>query len=227
MENFMEIFRNWEADVISWQYWSWRPQKLSTEFDRVRSASQNGEAEFCSVIDAHRVRLKRLVDLRLDARIRGRVDASDIVQETTIEAFQRVDDYLADPSVPLFVWLRFLAIQKVAQFHRKHLGAQARDASREVSMNRSRPAASAALAAQLIGNFTAASQVAVREETKLQLEKALGSLDEMDREVLSLRHFEQLSQRETANVLGITEKAAGSRYFRALGRLRKLMDREQ
>lgn len=197
---------------------------LNSEFDKVLSASQNGEAEFCAVLDAHRPRLKRLVELRLDRKIRGRVDASDVVQETTIEAFQRVDDYLKQPDVPLFVWLRFLVLQKIAQFHRKHLGTLARDASREISINRPRPAASAALAAQLVGNFTAASEVAVRAEMKLRLEDALNSLDTMDREVLSLRHFEQLSQKETASVLEITEKAAGSRYLRALARLKKIVE---
>ena len=199
-------------------------QNEKSEFDEVHDASQSGEAAFCEVLQRHRARLKRLVELRLDQRVRSRVDVSDVIQETSLEAFRRADEYLADPAVPLFVWLRFLAIQKVAQLHRTHLGTQARNAARELSIDCTAPAAtSAVLAAQLVGQLTTASQAAVRAEMKLRLELVLNEMKPLDREVLSLRHFEQLSQKETAAVMGLSEDATGSRHVRALAKLKKAM----
>jgi RNA polymerase sigma-70 factor (ECF subfamily) len=178
-----------------------------------------------AALEEHRARLRRLVDLRLDHRVRGRVDASDVIQETQIEALERADEYLATPDVPLFIWLRFLALQKVSQVHRRHLGTQARDASREVSLFRQEmPAAtSAALAAQLVGQLTTASHAAVRAEMKVRVEQALAKMDAKDRELLTLLHFEQLSQKEAAAVLEISESAVGGRHIRALARLRKVL----
>lgn len=174
-------------------------------------------------LENHRERLRRLIDLRLDDRVRGRVDASDVIQETQIEALNRAEEYEQKREVPLFVWLRFLALQKVSQLHRHHLGTQARDANREVSMFR-RPipsATSAALAAQLVGKLTTASQAAERAEMKARVEIALGEMTATDQEVLTLLHFEQLTYREAAAVLEISEKALGGRYVRALSRLKR------
>jgi RNA polymerase sigma-70 factor (ECF subfamily) len=187
--------------------------------------SEGDKARFGEILQHHRARLRRLVELRLDQRVRGRVDASDVVQEMQLEAFSRVDEYFRSPEVPLFVWLRFLALQKVAQVHRRHLGTQARDVSREISLSRGElPAAtSAALAAQLVGTLTTASQAAVRAEMKSRVEQALSEMESKDREVLTLLHFEQLSQREAAAVLEISEKALGGRHVRALAKLRKLI----
>ena len=187
--------------------------------------SNGDKARFGEILQHHRARLRRLVELRLDQRVRGRVDASDVIQETQLEALSRVDEYFRSPEVPLFVWLRFLALQKVAQVHRRHLGTQARDVSREISLFRGElPAAtSAALAAQLVGTLTTASQAAVRAEMKSRVEQALSEMESKDREVLTLLHFEQLSQREAAAVLEISEKALGGRHVRALAKLRKLI----
>jgi RNA polymerase sigma-70 factor (ECF subfamily) len=182
-------------------------------------------SEFQDSLQEHRERLRRLVELRLDPRVRGRVDASDVIQETQIEACERAEEYLATQEVPLFVWLRFLTLQKLTQAHRRHLGTQARDASREISIHQPlvSTATSAALAAQLVGQLTTASQAALRAEVRQKLEHALNQMDPIDREVLSLRHFEQLSQKETATVLNISEKATGSRHIRALARLKRLI----
>ena len=174
-------------------------------------------------LENHRERLRRLIDLRLDDRVRGRVDASDVIQETQIEALKRADEYEQNREVPLFVWLRFLALQKVSQLHRHHLGTRARDANREVSMfRRQMPSAtSAALAAQLVGKLTTASQAAERAEMKAKVETALQEMSDTDQEVLTLLHFEQLTYREAAAVLEISEKALGGRYVRALARLKR------
>ncbi|MEZ6133640.1 MAG: sigma-70 family RNA polymerase sigma factor [Pirellulaceae bacterium] len=181
------------------------------------------QAELGEEMELHRTRLKRLVELRLDQRVRGRVDASDVLQETQLEAFQRSGEYFSDPKVPVFIWLRYLTLQKVSQIHRQHLGTQARDATREISIfaDPAPAATSAVLAAQLVGHLTTASHAAVRAEMKLKVEQALNSMDDRDRELLSLLHFEQLTQREAAAVIGISEKALGGRYVRALAKLKR------
>ena len=175
----------------------------------------------------HRARLHRMVQLRLDPRVRGRVDASDVLQEASLEAFQRMEEYLRDPKMPFFLWLRFLTSQKVLELHRRHLGAGRRDARREVRLQRGPwpEASTATLANQLLGKLTAPSQAAIRAERKLAVEKALNTMDAIDCEVLVLRHFEQLMNSEAAQELGIDEPAASKRYIRALQKLKGFLDR--
>lgn len=187
--------------------------------ERVRA----GDAEALNTIFArHRDRLCRMVQLRLDGRLQARLDASDVIQDAFVEITQRLEEYLQNPRAPFFLWLRLVVGERLGKLHRHHLGAQMRDAGREISLYReAMPAASsAALAAQLLGKFTSPTQAAVRAERMLRLQEALNSLDAIDREVLALRHFEQLSRRETAQVLGIEEAAAAKRYIRALKRLK-------
>ena len=174
----------------------------------------------------HRARLRRMIALRMDERVRGRLDPSDVIQEAFLEATERRPEYAreADP-MPPFLWLRFLTLQRLQIAHRRHLGAGIRDAGREVSIHaRASPAASsAAIAAQLLGRDTRASEVAIRAERKLKLLEALDAMDAIDREVLVLRHFEQLSNGECARVLGLGESAATKRYIRALQRLKRVL----
>src|SRR5262249_51526097 len=135
--------------------------------------------------------------------------------------------YLRDADMPFFLWLRFLTAQRLLILHRRHLGARARDASRDVSLYRGAmpEASSAALAAQLVGHHTTPSQAAARAELQLRLQDALNAMAAVDREVLTLRHFEQLTNAETARVLGLRESAASRRYARALLRLKDLLTR--
>ena len=128
--------------------------------------------------------------------------------------------------MPFFVWLRFITLQKLAELHRHHLGTKARDASREVSLfNSPLPqATSAVLAAQLLGKQTTPTQAFARAAIKNQLEEAFNLMEEIDREVVTLRHLEQLTNVETARILDISESAASNRYLRALKRLKKLLD---
>ncbi len=174
----------------------------------------------------HRERLRRMVQLRLDRRLNGRVDASDVIQEAYIDATQRFPDYQANPEVSPFVWLRFLTTQKLAQLHRFHLGTQARDAGREVSIDAGGrlEASSAALAAKLAGRFSSPSNAANRAELRQQIQDALNSMEEFDREILALRHFEQLDNNETAQVLDIETQTAYKRYVRAIRRLKDSLD---
>jgi RNA polymerase sigma-70 factor (ECF subfamily) len=188
---------------------------------RAGDAAAAGEA-----LDRHRARLRRMVEARLDRRVRGRVDPSDVLQDGFVDAVARFPGYLADPRLPLFLWLRLVVGERLAKVHRDHLGAQVRDAAREVSLYRGpMPAASsAALAAHLLGKQTPPTQAAVRAERLLRLQEALNALDPLDREVLSLRHFEELTHAEAARVLDIGEAAAAKRYVRALKRLKDVLD---
>jgi RNA polymerase sigma-70 factor (ECF subfamily) len=183
-------------------------------------------ADWGALLSAHRDRLRRIVALPLDRRLSGRIDPSDVIQEAFLEATGRRAEYerKADP-MPPFLWLRFLALQQLQIVHRRHLGTRSRDATREVSIDgRTFPeATSAALAAQLLGRDTRASQAAIRAERKRRLQEALDGMDAVDREVLVLRHFEQLSNGECARVLGLSESAATKRYLRALRRLKDVL----
>jgi RNA polymerase sigma-70 factor (ECF subfamily) len=190
--------------------------------DRVRAGDVDA---LNALFTRHRERLRRMVDIRMDRRLQARIDASDVLQEAYLEVIQRLDEYLSSPKLPLFLWLRLVVGQRLMTLHRRHLGAQQRDADREVSLFREAlPAASsAALAAQLMGKFTSPTQAAMRAERMLRLQEALNTLDPIDREVLSLRHFEELTRTEAAQVLGITEAATAKRYVRAMKRLTNLL----
>jgi RNA polymerase sigma-70 factor (ECF subfamily) len=177
------------------------------------------------LLDRDRARLRRMAALRLDRRLNGRIDPSDVIQEAQLEAAQRLAEYLRDPTMPFFLWLRLITGQRLLALHRRHLGARLRDAGREVSLDRPAlpQATSAALAARLLGQATSPSAAAVRDEMKSRLREALDLMDPTDREVLSLRHFEQLTTAEAARELGISEEAAKKRHVRALKRLKAIL----
>jgi RNA polymerase sigma-70 factor (ECF subfamily) len=170
----------------------------------------------------HRDRLRRMVEMRLDWRLQARIDASDVIQDAFLDVATRLEEYLRDPKLPFFLWLRLVVGEQLTNLHRHHLGVQMRDARREVSLYRDAlpEASSAALAAQLLGKQTSPTQAAVRAERMLRMQEAINSLDPIDREIISLRHFEQLTRAEAAQVLGIEEPAGAKRYIRALKRLK-------
>jgi RNA polymerase sigma-70 factor (ECF subfamily) len=170
----------------------------------------------------YRDRLRRMVEVRLDRRLQARLDASDVIQEAYLLIAQRLDAYLRDPKLPLFLWLRLVVGEQIINTHRHHLGTLMRDADMEVSLYRGAlpMASSAALAAHLLGRETSPTQAAVRADRLLRVQEALNSLEPIDREILSLRHFEQLTRAESAQALGIEEAAASKRYIRALQRLK-------
>jgi RNA polymerase sigma-70 factor (ECF subfamily) len=193
----------------------------------LRRAAAGEEAASRELFSRYRVRLKRMVHLRLSRRLQGRVDDSDVLQEAYLEACKRLPEYAQAPGLPLFLWLRHLTGLKLAEVHRRHLGTQLRAADREVSLHRGGlpEADSVSLAAQLLGKLTTPSQAAVKAEMRLHVQEALNSMDPLDREVLALKHFEQLSTSEMAEVLGLSKAGAGSRYLRAIKRLREILAR--
>lgn len=173
----------------------------------------------------HRAALRRMIDLRLDPALGRRVDASDVVQEVLLKANQRLADYLRDPALPFHLWLRQIARDHIIDQHRRHRVAERR------SLDRERPLAvpafadrsSLELAAQLRDPGLTPAAAALRAELRRRFEAALAQLDEDDREIVLLRHFEQLSNSDAARALGISEPAAGMRHLRALRRLRAVL----
>jgi RNA polymerase sigma-70 factor (ECF subfamily) len=184
------------------------------------------EAALAALFDGYRERLRRMVRLRLDHRLSGRVNSSDVIQEAYLDVRKRLSEYARDPTtMPFHLWLRLIAGQKLIDVHRYHLGTQMRDAGHEVSLHRGPfpQASSISLAAQLLGKLTSASKAAIRAEHKLIVQEALNGMDPIDREVRTLRHFEHLSNDETALVLGLNKSAASNRYIRALRRLKEIL----
>jgi RNA polymerase sigma-70 factor (ECF subfamily) len=180
------------------------------------------EPALAELFTRHRARLAAMVRLRMDPRLRGRIDPSDVLQETYLDVARRYGRYVERPEMPVHLWLRFLTAQKLAELHRRHLGAKRRDAGREVGLL-GPGATSASLAGSLAGSVTSPSRGAMRDELRAGLLAALDRLDEIDREVLALRHFEELSNNEVAEILGLTKAGASNRYVRALRRLRELL----
>jgi RNA polymerase sigma-70 factor (ECF subfamily) len=166
-----------------------------------------------------------MVRLRLDRRVQGRLDPSDVHQEAYLDVAYRAPEYAASPTMPPYLWLRFLTGQRLLQLHRQHLGTRMRDAGREVSPRcvDFPQASSESLAELLLRRFTTPSRAAVRAEAQARVQEALSAMDPVDREVLVLRHFEILSNEETAQVLGLKPSAASNRHVRALRRLKEIM----
>jgi RNA polymerase sigma-70 factor (ECF subfamily) len=182
-------------------------------------------AALAELFGRYRKRLRAMVRLRMDRRLQGRVDPSDVLQEAYLDVAQQLSSYLAKPEMPFYLWLRLTTGQRLMRLHRHHLGTAIREASREVSLHRGAlpQASSVSLAAQLLGKMTSASKAIERVEIQLQLQAALNGMDEMDREIIALRHFEELSNAEAAQVLGLEPSAASKRYIRALKRLQQIL----
>src|SRR5436309_2721762 len=193
-----------------------------TDEELLDAAGHGDESALAVLVERHRGRLERMVRLRMDRRLQGRVDAADVVQEAYLAVRGKFPRYRADPRVPFFLWLRLEVGQKLVDVHRFHLGTQMRDAGQEVSLHGGPlpQVTSLSLAEHLLGKLTSASRAAMRVELKLRVQEALNSMDPNDREVLILRHFEELSTAEVAQVLGIKPSAAVNRYVRALRRLK-------
>jgi RNA polymerase sigma-70 factor (ECF subfamily) len=173
----------------------------------------------------HRDRLRRMIAYRFDRRLAARVDPSDVVQEVLVEANRKLDRYLRDRRLPFYPWLRQLAWEHLATLHRRHVQAQRRTVRLEEPGVLGLPGESAdELAKRLVDTTSSPSQRLVRQEQRQRIRQALLRLAERDREVLVLRHLEQLSVAETAAVLGISAGAVKVRHLRALERLRGLLD---
>ena len=192
--------------------------------DLVVKACDGDASAMAELFDHFRSRLRRMVEVRIDPRLNGRVDASDVLQETFLDVVQGAKDYAKHEDFPFFLWLRLMTGRRLMNTHRQHLGAQKRNAAMEVNRARRAPdATSMSIANFLVGNMTSASRVIQREESRARLEAALEEMDPIDREVITLRHLEELSNNEIAQELGLSKAAASNRYVRALTRLKKIL----
>jgi len=198
-----------------------------SNLEEFRRRLHRGEPDALGELFArYREPLRRMVAQGLNARLNARVSPSDVLQEVYLDAAQRLHHYFAKPDQSLFGWLRLLVRQRLHDICRRHLRARARAVDQEIHLDqRTGPASSSSgQTIQLAGNLPTPSQDAMRREANLQLEAALARLDEIDREVLVLRHFEELSNKEVALVLGIPAAAASKRYVRALARLKETLE---
>ncbi len=187
--------------------------------ERVRAGDR---AALAALLGEGEGTLRRWVERRIDRRMQARVSASDVVQDVFLAAAQRLDHFRALPGMPFGVWVRLLAAQRLVEIHRRHLGAAAHAADREVGMGANSEGTN--LAEQLPGDLTSPSRVAVRHETLESLAQAIDMMDAIDREVIVLRHFDELSNAEVAARLGLSKDAASKRYIRALGRLKTILE---
>ncbi len=198
------------------------------EIEQYLAQARDGDrSAIGTLFEGHRTRLERLVALRLDRRLRGRVDTADVIQDVFLESGQRIADYIRRPNMPFYLWLRFLTGQRLQALCRENLGARKRDVRREKPLVDAiyPEASSEALAAQLIGKLTTPSQALFRAERTARLRQALDAMEPMDREIIALRHFEELGNGEVAHILGLDGSAASKRYIRAIKRLKEVLDK--
>src|SRR5262245_55096457 len=188
------------------------------ELSALERAAAGDQAGWRDLVVRHADRLRRMLLLRLDPRVRGRVDPSDVLQEAFLDAARGLVEYLRQPPLPFYLWLRQLTGTRLAKAHRQHLGVQARDVRREVGLGTAilPGVSSAVLADGLLAREARPSEAAMQAELRGRLEQVLDRLEELDREVIALRHFEQLNNAEAACVLGLSVSAASKRYVRAL-----------
>ncbi|MCS7020428.1 MAG: sigma-70 family RNA polymerase sigma factor [Gemmataceae bacterium] len=201
------------------------PEREQTE--RWVAAAQAGDTQAAErLLASHREPLRRLIAARLDPMLARRLDASDIVQDVLLEANQRLAGYLQNPEMPFHLWLRHLAMDRIIDVHRRHRLAQRRSVDREESLTAQTDSVDASgldWAASLVDQARTPASEAIRRELYRRVTAAVLQLTEADREILLLRHQEQLTNQEAALVLGISEAAASMRYLRALRRLRSLL----
>ena len=201
--------------------------QLPDQAELLRELSANREESLAKYFSLVRTRLRRVVNFRLDYRLSGRVSESDVLQETYVRAAKRIDSFLTKPDMPFFVWLRLETQQQIMDIHRQHFSAEKRDIRKEISLGRSSQKTgqtSMALAAHLVGKMTSPSQLFAKAEKIAALETTLNGMNDLDREVIALRNYEELSNEETAEVLQIKPSAASKRYLRALKRLKQIME---
>ena len=203
----------------------WPEQGVTMEM--VRAAAEGGDDAANALINRHRDALRKLIHFRLDRKIKGRVDASDVVQDVMLEASRRLKDYLADPKMPFHLWLRQLAKDRMIDLHRRH-HAQRRSVDKEQPLAAPRfgDRSSLDLAAQLQDAELTPAAATIRKELEQRFLDALDQLPDNDREIVVMRHVEHLGNSEIAEILGLSPAAAGMRYWRALQKLKAILTQD-
>ncbi|MEM7782176.1 MAG: sigma-70 family RNA polymerase sigma factor [Planctomycetota bacterium] len=201
--------------------------KLPSRAEIAEALKQDGEQALATYFSIIQDRLRRVCNFRLDYRLSGRISESDVIQETYVRAAKRIESFLEKEDMPFFVWLRLELSQKLHEIHRHHFGAEKRDIRKEIKFvepTNESGNTSVQLAAHIVAQLTSPSRLIERAEQITMLEHTLNEMAELDREVIALRHFEELSNTETASILGIETAAASKRYLRALQRLKQIME---
>lgn len=199
-----------------------------SETDKLLSRAAEGDPSARQqLLVRHRDRLQRMVAVRMDRRLAVRFDPSDVVQDVLAEANRELSDYLRRRPVPFYPWLRQLAWDRLVDLHRRHVAAAKRSVTREVPTMALPDESMVALADRMFARGSSPSDHAIRQETRDRVRAAISQLAERDREILVLRHLEQLSTGQTASVLGITEAAVKARHVRAIERLDCLLRAEK
>ena len=197
----------------------------NTTQDLLQQAKAGDDQAVDALLARHREPVRRMIDLRLDPAIVQRVDASDVVQEVLLEASRRLQEYLRQPSMPFHLWLRHIAKDHLIYAHRRHHQAQKRGVDREQPIHRPGWAdrSSLELAGQLMDPERTPASEAIQQELQRRLHEALGQLDDADREVILMRHFEGLSNPEVGCILGMDPATVSKRHGRAMLRLHRIL----
>lgn len=192
-----------------------------------RELKDGDKSHFAELFTSHRPRLWQIVHFRLNEQVRGRVDPDDVVQEVFIDAEKRLQHFIEGDFPSLFLWLRLVASQTLKNIHRTHLGTELRSVFRETSegLVDFGGNTSLCLSHRFVAHLTSPSQAVMKSELIAQVREAIESMSNVDREIVALRHFEELTNQEVAFELGITQKAASIRYMRALERLRAILEK--
>ena len=194
----------------------------------VRRLQAGDESALADLFSLFKDRFHRLIDVRMHWLLRGRLDVGDVLQESYLDARERLEHFFSREDSSIFVWLRLIVLQRLQLLQRYHLGASKRDAYKEVRlMGVDQSSASYPVSPLLAASITSPSGVAVREESAALICRLLAEMEPIDREILMLRHFEQLSNNDAAAVLGIAVTAASNRYMRALQRLRQMVEQRE
>ena len=205
------------------------PEPVLTDQQRERLA-EDPDAVLAEVFSQHRDSFWYLVTFRMDRRLGQRVDPDDVLQEAFLAAKSRIRHYIdGDGQHSLFAWLRLIVVQTLVDVHRRHLGAEKRSAGREVRLGSVSVAypqtTSLSIAGQIAAVGTSPSGAAMRGEALAMLEGLIASLSAQDQEVIAMRHFENLTNLQVAEVMEISPTAASNRYVRALERLRDVLEK--
>jgi RNA polymerase sigma-70 factor, ECF subfamily len=189
--------------------------------------AQRGDSQAVDrLLDRHRDSLRKLIGMRLDQKIMRRIDVSDVVQDVLIEANRRLQDYLENPVMAFHLWIRQIAKDRIIDAHRRHRVSAKRSIDREQALATAGPVdqSTIELVGQLRDPALTPAAAATQREMAFHVQAAIGELEERDREIIWMRHYEQLSNQDIAAALDLTEPAASMRYLRALKKLRKLLD---
>ncbi len=190
----------------------------------VNAAATGDQSALATILDTHRERLRHMVAMRLNPIVRARLNPSDVLQESFLDARKKFAEYAANPKHSVYFWLRNLVARRLGKIHRFHLDAEMRDAKREMPLEANfNNASSIYLASHLAASSYSIERNLVQEELQGRIQVALDSMEEKDREVIALRHFEELSTEETAEILNITRSGVLKRYTRALRKLRDII----